>query len=120
MWWAQEGVPKSTRLCQELDAQLTKHALSSAPDAQLLETPLDRFARAERAHQRQFKAVAERRTTVQERQAQRQAKIDAWHSRAHSPRSPSTRSQSFLSSAPLQASSVSDAAIYAAVAVATR
>lgn len=88
-WWTEQNMPMATRRSRELDAQLTKHVLSSVPDAQLLETPLDRFSKAERSYQKQFQKVAQRQASVRERDAIRQAKLHAWHQRVGRGSSPS-------------------------------
>lgn len=83
-WWRHQGLPSQSRAYRELEAQLTKHVLSAAPDAQLLETPLDRFARSERAHTIQFRKEQERKSTAREREQHRQAQIHNWNAKIES------------------------------------
>lgn len=80
-WWVQDGLPKQSRRCRELDAQLTQHVLSAVPDAQLLETPLDRFHQVERQHALSAREEAQRRAGVAARERAREAKLSAWHER---------------------------------------
>jgi len=78
-WWKTEGLPSQARKCRELEAQLMKHLLGAAPDAHLLETPLDRLARVERAHTMQFRKEHQRKATARQREESRQAQITAWN-----------------------------------------
>ena len=66
-WWVEGSLPMQTRKCRELDAQLTKHVLSAISDAKLLDSPLDRFAKVEKAHSAQFRKEAARRDETRAR-----------------------------------------------------
>jgi hypothetical protein len=78
--WEDITLPRTTRLCRELDAQLSKHLLA-APEAKLLETPHDRFARVERQHKRQVEREAARSGKQRERETTRSRVLADWHER---------------------------------------
>ena len=77
-WLQHEGMPKQTRRCFELDMQLTKHLLGACPDAKLLETPLDRYRVASRAHAKRQAQETTRKENAHARQLEREKKIFAW------------------------------------------
>lgn len=77
-WWQQHGMPRQSRRCRELDMCLAKHLLSACPDAKLLETPLDRLQRVERAHEKQRNKEMQRRQTAQQRSNEREQKMLAY------------------------------------------
>ena len=77
-WWQREGAPRQARRCRELEQQLAQHLLSACPDAKLLETPIDRFQRAERAHEQQRQKEAQRRQIERQRADEREQKLIAW------------------------------------------
>ena len=81
--WEDVTLPRTTRLCRELDSQLTKHLLV-APESKLLETPHDRFNRVERQHRKQMELEATRNDKLREREASRSRALSEWHSRVDS------------------------------------
>ena len=77
-------MPHQTRRCRELDAQLSKHVLSAAPDSALLETPLDRYHRVERLHSARVESEKKRALGASQRERDRTAFVQAWHSKVAS------------------------------------
>ena len=77
-WLQHPGMPGQSRRCRELDQMLSKHLLSACPDAALLETPHDRFRRAERAHEKRRQEEMVRKREAGARQAAREEKLSAW------------------------------------------
>ena len=65
----------------ELEAQVARHLHQSTPDAHLLETPLERFAVAERRHARQHANDVRRGQAKVALEAERGRRLDAYYAR---------------------------------------
>lgn len=80
-WWSEAGLPRQSRRAMELQEQISRHMMASVPDAHLLETPLERFAIAERRHAKQHASDARRKHEKVELEAERGRRLDAYYAR---------------------------------------